>query len=653
MISSPFDDLDDYVRLPRITDLRLSPDGGRLVYCVAVPDEKKNRYVAAIWQVEAAGAGVQRRLTRGAEGESGPAFTSDGDLLFLAKRPSDQEKTSMWRLPAGGGEATQVIAPPGGVKHVKVSKSGTVVVAAPLLPSATDLANDKEIRQRRDDAGVTAILHEEYPIRLWDRHLGPDHTRLLVLDADGPRDITGHVGRALTDEKSWDISPDGTTVVASWLVGEPTGAQRSTLVVIDVDSGERRTLADDADFEYRTPAISPDGTQVAAIATLRGTPEDLGDNLLVVFPIAGGEARVVSPDWDRWPQNPQWTPDGRSLLVTADDHGRVPVWRVDVDTGAPTRLTRDDGAYADLQAAPDGQWVYALRAAVDSPPTPVRIALHESTIEPLIEPEFQVPGRLEEVTTTAADGASIRAWIALPHNENPAPMLLWIHGGPYMSWNSWSWRWNPWLAVAQGYAVLLPDPALSTGYGKDFIRRGWGEWGGAPYTDLMSITDAALERPDIDATRTAAMGGSYGGYMANWVAGHTDRFAAIVTHASLWAMDQMMRTTDCAFLFPREMTAERADANSPHQFADDITTPMLVIHGDKDYRVPVGEGLRLWWDLSSRAKGPDSPHKFLYFPDENHWILKPNHTKVWYSTIFAFLAQHVLGEPWLRPEHLG
>jgi dipeptidyl aminopeptidase/acylaminoacyl peptidase len=231
-------------------------------------------------------------------------------------------------------------------------------------------------------------------------------------------------------------------------------------------------------------------------------------------------------------------------------------------------------------------------------------------------------------------------------------MLLWVHGGPLHSWNAWQWRWNPWLAVARGYAVLLPDPALSTGYGREFIRRGWGNWGGAPYTDLMAITDAVVERPDIDAERTAAMGGSFGGYMANWIAVSTDRFKAIVTHASLWALDQFWRTTDASWYWEREMSPEMTEANSPHLRADKIVTPMLVIHGDKDYRVPIGEALRLWYDLASRAKaanGREMPHKFLYFPDENHWILTPEHVKVWYQAVFAFLAHHVLGEPWEAP----
>ncbi|MBP2322600.1 dipeptidyl aminopeptidase/acylaminoacyl peptidase [Kibdelosporangium banguiense] len=654
MISDQFSDLDDYVRLPRLSGLCLSPDGRRLVVGVATPDPEKNRYVTALWEVDPAGGRPARRLTRSAEGESSAAFTPSGDLLFVSKRQDDT--AALWKLPAEGGEAHPVAAPPGGVRGV-VSKGGVSVLAAPLLPSAVDVLSDKDIRAQRND--VTAILYDEFPIRLWDQHLGPDRTRLLAADDEwNLRDITGHVGRALDDAPSWDITPDGRTVVAAWAVAEPGGSQRYTLVAIDVATGERRVLADDPDYEYFTPKISPDGTQVAAVVLRRSTVEDVGHRSVGVVPVAGGTVKSLTENWDRWPRTPHWTPDGKKIVIAADDHGRSPLWLVDAETGAVARLTPDHGAYTDIQISPDGQWVYALRAAIDSPPGPVRIGLDGSTVEQLPGPadDVDLPGTLTEVTAKAVDGTTVRAWLSLPHNasaDNPAPLLLWIHGGPYMSYNTWSWRWNPWLMVAKGYAVLQPDPALSSGYGAGFIMRGWGEWGGTPYTDLMSITDTVVERTDIDESRTAAMGASYGGYMANWIAGHTDRFDAIVTHAAVWSLEQEMRTTDQSYDFLREMTEDAVEANSPHRFADNIVTPMLVIHGDKDYRVPIGEALRLWWDLSSRSKGEDFPHRLLYFPDENHWILKPRHTKVWYSTIFAFLAQHVLGAAWQRPEALG
>lgn len=679
--ADPFADLDAYVDLPRVEGLWLSPDGSRLVVAVAEPDRKRTRYTSALWEVDPAGARQARRLTRSGKGESAAAFTPSGDLLFTSARPepddeADEEpRAALWLQPAAGGDARVVATLPGGVHGVVVSESGMLVLGSPMLPSSADADSDKEIRKTRKEAGISAILHEEYPVRYWDHDLGPDRTRLLVAGlaedvtlgdaALDLRDLTGHAGRALGVESDWDITPDGRTVVAVWAVAERAGSQRSTLVAVDVATGERRTLADDADLEYSTPRVSPDGTLVAVAIRRRSSVEDPGDLWLAVVPLTGGPVRALTDGWDRWPHSTRWTPDGAALVVAADDTGRAPLWRVDATTGGVDRLTSDHGAYTDIRVSPDGRWVYALRSAVDSPPRPVRVRLDGSSeVETLPGPAealgaaVRVPGRLEEVGAIAADGTPLRAWIALPGQagtESPAPLLLWIHGGPLGSWNAWSWRWNPWIAVAHGYAVLLPDPALSTGYGYEFIKRGWGDWGDVPYTDLMAITDAAQGRPDIDAERTAAMGGSFGGYMANWVAGHTDRFAAIVTHASLWALDQMMTTTDAPYYWARELTEQRLQANSPHRRADAVTTPMLVIHGDKDYRVPIGEALRLWWDLLSRSKTDDgsSPHKFLYFPDENHWILKPGNAKVWYATVLAFLAHHVRGEQWQRPDLLG
>jgi dipeptidyl aminopeptidase/acylaminoacyl peptidase len=324
-------------------------------------------------------------------------------------------------------------------------------------------------------------------------------------------------------------------------------------------------------------------------------------------------------------------------------------------------VTSDDAAFTDVSISPDGQTAYALRTSYEAPSHPVRIDVSTGASTPLQSPAPtpQVPGTLTEIETTAPDGRRVRAWLALPATTGKAPLLLWIHGGPLGSWNAWSWRWNPWILVAQGYAVLLPDPALSTGYGQEFVQAGWGAWGAAPYTDLLAITDAAEARDDIDETRTAAMGGSFGGYMANWVAGHTDRFRAIVTHASLWALDQFGPTTDAAYYWGREMTAQMALENSPHLHAEAIVTPMLVVHGDKDYRVPIGEGLRLWYELLSQSTlaADDegrTPHRFLYFPDENHWVLSPQHAIVWYQVVEAFLARHVLGDEAAHyPDTLG
>jgi dipeptidyl aminopeptidase/acylaminoacyl peptidase len=458
--------------------------------------------------------------------------------------------------------------------------------------------------------------------------------------------------------------------VTGWSVADGEGGLRHEIVAIDVAMSPRKVLltADDSDFER--PSVSPDGRLLVAIRTEHDTAPQAGDVTLVIADfgeldvaeagVVPGQPRDLLPGFDRRPLTVAWAADSGAVFFTADDSGRMPVFRVEVTTGEITKITTDDAAYDSICPAPDGRFVYALRSSISEPPTPVRLDLSTPGAGPVRLPsptgQVDVPGRVREVRTTADDGAEVRGWLVLPEAASAgaaAPLLVWVHGGPLMSWNAWSWRWNPWLMSARGYAVLLPDPALSTGYGRDFIARGHGAWGGKPYTDVMAITDAVAALPEIDAGRTAAMGGSFGGYMANWIAGHTDRFAAIVSHAGLWALDQMFGTTDAPYFWRRifghpQVDWERLTANSPHLFAESIVTPVLIIHGDKDYRVPVGEALRMYSDLASRGKRA----KFLYFANENHWILKPGDVRVWYETVFAFLAEHVLGEEWQRPELL-
>jgi dipeptidyl aminopeptidase/acylaminoacyl peptidase len=663
-------DLDAFLALPRVSGLALSPDGTRLVTTVATLDRDATRYVSALWEVDPSGELPARRLTRSTKGEAAPVFTPDGEVLFTSARPdpegasADDETPSMlWRLPTTG-EARVVGTRPGGIGAVTTAgRAGVVAVLSDTLPASTDAASDQERRKARKDKKVDAVLHSGYPVRYWDRDLGVGQTRLLIANLPGEegcvqwRDLTPAPGRALHGGEV-ALTPDGRTAVVTWAVAEPYGSRRSTLVAVDGATGDRRVLLDDRSSDLGSPRVSPDGTQVAVVVERRSTPEEPVDLRLVVLPLDGSAApRDVAPGWDRWVHEHRWAPDSSALLVNADDLGRCPVFRVDLASGEVTRLSGDDGAYTDLCVSPDGEQVYALRNAIDAAPAPVRLDARTADQQPvrLLGPDTAPPpaGSLTEVTAVAEDGTDLRAWLVLPEGDGPHPLLLWVHGGPLGSWNGWSWRWNPHLMAARGFAVLLPDPALSTGYGRGFIRRGWGRWGDEPYTDLMALTDAALEHPAVDAGRTAAMGGSFGGYMANWIAGHTDRFAAVVTHASLWDLEQFGPTTDAAYYWTREMTPEMVREHSPSLFADAITSPMLVIHGDKDYRVPIGEGLRLWWDLCSRTADPDAmPHRFLYYPMENHWVLSPQHSKLWYETVHAFLAVHVLGQEWATPELL-
>jgi dipeptidyl aminopeptidase/acylaminoacyl peptidase len=720
--ATPFDDLGDFVAIPRIGALRLAPDGSWLAAAIQTLSADGKKYLTSMWRIDPQG-GQARRLTRSAEGEANPRFLPDGSLLFTSKRPDPgadkarqdgtaSDGASLWLLPAGEGEARPIARLPGGIAAAEVaSQAGTIVVSSPVLPAAgregqvvppaggspggrapgdSASTDDARLRKERADAGVTAILHESSPVRFWDHDLGPDQLRLFAVEpgqvaetgtaigrvnghkaaeSSDVRDLTPEPGRALDDE-AFELTPDGTSVLTGWWLWNPAGQSHSELVTIDVATGKRRVLLSAPEFNFSGPRVSPDGRFVVCLRETRATAERPLDLTLVLLASGGADAsdasgesgRDLLPGLDRWPHEPTWSPDSREVYFVADDDGRRPVFRAEVATGAVTRVTGDDGAYSDLNLSRDGRYLYALRATVASPPTPVRIDLTPQS--PQAGPAdpaaldcpgvpVTVPGRLEEVEAAADDGQRIRGWLVLPESASAAsqaPLLLWVHGGPMSSWNSWSWRWNPWLMAARGYAVLLPDPALSTGYGQEFIARAHREWGARPYADVMAVTDAVLARPDIDADRVGMMGGSYGGYMANWMAGHTDQFKAIVSHAGLWALDQMFGTTDHPMFWRPQfgdplLRPEMYEMNSPHRSIEQIRTPMLVIHGNKDYRVPVGEALRLWWDLSRH--GVEA--KFLYFPDENHWILTPGNARIWYETVFAFLAQHVLDQPWERP----
>jgi dipeptidyl aminopeptidase/acylaminoacyl peptidase len=710
-IASPHPALEAMLTRPRLAGLTAAPDGSLLVVGVATPAPGATRYRSCLWAIDPDGADPARQLTRSAAGEALATFLSGGDLLFTSARPDpDAEEpptdppAALWRLPRTGGEAELLLAPSGGVRGIWTANDReVVVVAVDLHRDATTLEEDAEREKARRDAGVTARLYEpgEYPVRFWDRWLGPREPSLWVLDLtdddvtddglsdDDRTDDPATRGRprllargaALRDaEVALDAA--GTTVVTTWA---RSGRRRSPedlvsdLVAIDLVSGQRRVLVADG-RAYAAPAVAPDGHRLVCVAADLGAPDRAPEQTLVLVPLAeDGTAETVrdlTPDWDRWPEAPRWSADGTAVLCTADDEGQAPVFRVDPRDGTVTRLTAE-GAYAELclpPSGPDPAVGYALRSTVGSAPRPVRLELGGSDQHPapLPCPAGTDPDtRVERVVATAGDGAPVGSWLVLPADgdardtaerptakgedatggaDAPWPLVVLLHGGPLGSWNGWHWRWNPHVWAAEGYAVLLPDPALSTGYGRAFIERGWGRWGEAPYTDVMAAVEHVAARPDIDADRVAAAGGSFGGYLANWIAGQTDRFRAIVTHASLWSLPGFHGTTDVGLYWEREFgdpyldDARYRDA-SPHHHVGRITTPMLVIHGEKDVRVPISEGVTLWTDLVRH--GVEA--RLLYLPDEHHWVLTPQHARLWYETVLAFLAEHLRARPFERP----
>ena len=666
-------DLDHFMAIPRLSGLCLSPLGDRLAVGVSGPSPDGRTMRSAIWEIDPAGVRAPRRLTRSGPGESSAAFARDGSLLFTSARPDpdrppddkpDTEPMGLWSLPVGGGEACLLIAPGGGVGSFAVARSADVaVVRAPVHPGTAGLAEDVARETLRTKAGVSAHLYESYPIRFWDHYLGPreDHLFLLALHdvADGgrpvPLDLTPDAGRAL-DETAFDVLPDGSGVVTGWTRWPDLVRPTQDLVLIDAATGTRRDLTPGGAW-FREPRVSPDGRWVVAVREDLPEPVTALDSTLWLIDLENGNGRDLTPDLDLWPGGPRWSADGQHVVFTADRGGHHAVLQVSLDSGEVSVLAAE-GAWSDVALSDIGTRLFALRSSYAGPPEVVELPL--SGGQPRVVPspvppveQLRLPGTPERIGTTLADGTHIGGWLITPHGasaDRPAPAVLWIHGGPLSSWNAWHWRWNPHLLVDRGYAVVLPDPGLSSGYGLDFVRRGWGRWGEEPYTDLMAVMDDVVARPDIDAGRVAAMGGSFGGYMANWIAGHTDRFRAIVTHASLWDMRGFHGTTDWGSTMEAEFGDPYRDpapwvAASPSEHVASIRTPMLVIHGELDHRVPISEGLRLWTDLARH--GVDA--KFLYFPDENHWVLKPANARIWYETVLAYLDHYVLDRPWVRP----
>ena len=650
-----FSDPEALLRLPRLASVAALP-GGRVLAAIQEADEHGAKTPSALWELDPAGTEPARRLTRSEKGESGPRPGPDGTVLFTSSRPdpdgaSFENRPGIWRLPASG-EPELVAAAPGGLELLAVAGDGAMLAATSVLPGGT-LEDDEERRTARKDAKRTTIWHTGMPIRQWDHEIGDQERHLLRVSPDGElADLTPGVGTVALTSASADLSPDARTVATSWTRRVTGGETRSDLVLLDVASGERATLlAADDEVQFSSPSFSPDGARLAYVRSTLSSPTETSLSRLEIRTLSGGDTVTVELG-DLTVSDLEWA-DPTTLLVAGDLHSSGAVLVVDARTGS-SRTLAADGVFSSLSAAEDGT-VLALRSDVGTPPRPVRITADGTAWElPAPGGVGALPGTLEWVSTDV-DGIEVGGWLCVPASANasaPAPVMLWIHGGPHGSYNAWSWRWCPWFAVEAGYAVLMPDPAMSTGYGDAGLNRGWPRRPDIVFRECETLLDAVLERAELDGTRTAMLGASFGGFMANWIAGHTDRFDAIVSHAGLWALPQQHRTTDAAAWKMRVHGHEDEDpdwyrAFSPHHEIDAITTPMLVTHGNRDYRVPVSEALRLWWDLVSAWEGEpeEMPHRFLQLTSENHWVLTPSNAVVWNRAVLAFCDQHVLGGP--------
>ncbi len=694
MTATPITTLLDAARLGGL----VTTPNGRIAVKVTRLDAKRTAYRSEL--VEFADDSYVP-LTRGNASVGAVALAADGTTFFTAKRVGEDgeqaDDAQLWALP-NRGEARELASRTGGFGGLHLGE-GRLIAELSVHSQASNETEHAELSKKRTEAKVSASLTGSFPTRYWDEDLGPARQVLAVADlpadiftaektaapeadvqADAKADakanpktepadveerakqllhwryLTMPPGRLL----AWIADRAGAKALVSMgdSLGDLLGVSREYLIDLTGATGPQLVLDATAEHEWAPIEFSPDGTK-ATVGRHQNWSETASlASDLHVLDVASGEVQVLWPEFDFW-ADPIWL-DEHTLVAASDDHGRGSVWIGGLDETTPRRLVGGPGqelTFTNLSVS--GGRIIAAVSGIHVAPRPVSIDPHTGAITELENPADSVaaPGTTTEVTATGEDGTPIRAWLRLPDGAGPHPLLVMAHGGPWGSWNAWTWRWNPNPFVAAGYAVLLPDPAISTGYGQAMIDRGQHELGGSPYTDIMALTDAAIAREDIDERKTAFSGGSYGGYMANWVAGHTgDRFNCIVTHASLWDTKSMGPTTDNAGWEP-PMRAQNAKYN-PADFVAEIEVPMLVIHGDKDYRVPIAQGHHLWYDLNAFSKTPRDQdgrtrHRFLYFPDEGHWILGRGNAQVWYETFIAFLDEHVHGKTWERPATLG
>jgi dipeptidyl aminopeptidase/acylaminoacyl peptidase len=647
--------VEDMLAMDRISDPQVSPDGKWVLLNVRVTDLAANKGRTDLWRIGIGGDGLLRLTDHEASDVNG-RWLDDESVVFLSSRSGSMQ---VWKVAAGGGEARQLSKFPLDVTNLAVFPDGKrLLLAMDVHPDAATLAESAKRDAEADP--VQARVYESLLFRHWDTwedgkrsHLfawtigGGEPVDLMKgMDADAPTHPFGG-----TEELA--IAPDGAEVL---FAAKDDGNANAWTTNVDVwrvpsDGSTRPTRVSLGRGMDNVPSYSPDGKTIAWLSMERAGYE-ADRQRIVLLERATGKLRNLTEAWDRSPSEYSWSEDGRTLYATADNLGNHSLFAVEVATGRVTTLLEKGTAGSPAQAGS------RLVVALDTLRSPVELWTMERTgSAPRQLTHFNDEkvaaarmGAYEQFAFPGAKGDTVYGFLVKPADFDPSkkyPVAFLIHGGPQGSFGDhFHYRWNPQAHAGAGYAALMIDFHGSTGYGQAFTDSINQDWGGAPFEDLMKGLDFALAKyPFLDGSRVGALGASYGGYMINWIAGQTDRFKCLVNHDG--NLDERMAYFDTEELWFPEWDHGGTPWENPEHYArhnpiDHVgkwKTPMLVIHGGLDFRVVDTQGMSTFTALQRRG----IPSKFVHFPDENHWVLKPENSRFWHRQVIGWLDRWLKG----------
>jgi dipeptidyl aminopeptidase/acylaminoacyl peptidase len=655
----PFD-LNALLSLKRIADPQISPDGQWVAFTVRTIDIAANKRPQQIWVVPLAG-GTPRQITHDGEDNQRARWSPDSKrIAYVSDRGGSQQ---LWTMDPDGGNAKQITnfaAEADGVLFAPDGKN--LVFTSEVYPEcgADDACNKKNLDADKNDP-VKARIYTDLLYRHWTAWQSRRRSHLLSVPVEGgaPRDLTPGMREvppfSLDGVDDYDISPDGAEVCYSMNADPvPATSTNSDLYVVPIAGGQTRKITATPGADA-SPRYSPDGKYLAWRAQSRAGYESDRWRLMVLER-ANGKVSNLTDNLDRWVTNFTWAPDSTGLFFTTVDRGRQAIQLIPVTGGAARNAAGGDSVLDEMQLTRDGKSMVYTQQTGASPAEIYRAssaggapAALTHLNDAVLDSHQLTP--LEEFWIDSEDGAHLQSFVIKPpgfREDAKYPAILLMHGGPQGYWGyDWSYRWNAQVFAAAGYVVVEANPRGSTGYGQKFVDEINGDWGGRAFDDLMAVTDHMLTLPYVDGSRLAAAGASYGGYMADWLQGHTQRFKAIISHAGVYGLTSEFGATEELWFPIWEMGGtpwEKPEAYekwSPSSFVKDFHTPMLVTAGELDFRVPYTQSLELFTALQLQKV----PSKLVIFPDEGHWILKPRNSMLWYKTFLDWLDTWVKNHP--------